>query len=144
MQRIEIAYDVERAPDEVFAFLTDFAQLRRWRTLESLRVEPAGPVRVGSRLHTTVKGPRKPMWFTNEVTVLDPGGRAYDDRAIDGTFLIESGWLVEPRAGGSRIRWNTRFGLRGPMALLTPVFRRVIRQGQMQDLGQLKGILEGD
>src|SRR6266545_1427983 len=128
MQQIEITYDVERPPAQVFAFLTDFSQLRRWRTLESMRVEPDGPIRVGSRLYTTVKGPVGPMRFTNEVTVLDATSRVYDDRAIDGTFLIESGWRVEPRAaggagGGSRILWNTRFALRGPMVLLTPLLR---------------------
>jgi hypothetical protein len=144
MQRIEITYDVERPPAQVFAFLTDFSQLRRWRTLESLRVEPEGPLRVGSRLFTTVRGPGKPMRFTNEVTVLDPLKREYDDRALEGTFLIESGWIVEPRDGGSHIHWNTRFQARGPLAVLTPVLRGVIRKGQLTDLGTLKNILEAE
>ena len=34
MNAIEIQYDIERKPDDVFKFLTDFSQLRKWRTLE--------------------------------------------------------------------------------------------------------------
>jgi uncharacterized protein YndB with AHSA1/START domain len=143
MHTIDISSEIARPPDAVFAFLTDFPQLRRWRTLESLRVEPAGPVRVGSRLYTTVKGPGGPMHFTNEVTVLDAARRVYDDRALDGTFLIESGWRVEPRGGGSRLHWTTRFAPRGPLVLLTPLLRWLIRRGQLADLKTLKALLEG-
>jgi uncharacterized protein YndB with AHSA1/START domain len=100
MQTIDIAYDVARPPDEVFAYLVGFSRLRDWRTLASLRLEPDGPLQVGTRISTSVKGPGKPMHFTNEVTVLDAVKRVYDDRAVDGTFLIESGWSVQPHDGG--------------------------------------------
>jgi hypothetical protein len=143
MNIIEIQYDIARRPDEVFQFLTDFAQLRRWRTMEDLRVEPVGPIQIGSRLFTKVSGPGdQPMQFTNEVVQLDPTRRVYRDHCLDGTFLIQSGWQVEANNGWSRLKWVTEFETRGFMKLLTPVLRRAIRQGQLQDLMKLRQILE--
>jgi polyketide cyclase/dehydrase/lipid transport protein len=139
--RIDLYHDVLRPPDEVFAALIDFSRLTSWRTLESLRVEPEGPVQPGTRLYTTVKGPGRPMRFSNEVTVVDPIERCYDDRALDGTFLIESGWTVEPQGEGSRIHWSTRFTPRGAMKVLTPVLQRAIRRGQLADLDRFSRLL---
>ena len=142
MITIEIQYNIARKPNEVFAFLTDFSQLRKWRTLEDLRVEPNGPIRVDSKLFTKVKGIGQSMQFTNEVVELDPVQHVYRDRCLDGTFLIQSGWRVEANEAGSRLHWITEFETRGLMKLLTPVLRRAIRQGQVNDLRKLKQILE--
>jgi carbon monoxide dehydrogenase subunit G len=139
---IEIQYDIARKPDDVFAFLTDFSQLTKWRTLEDFRVEPNDPIHLGSRLFSKVSGIGRPMQFTNEVVELDPTRRVYRDRCLDGTFLIQSGWQVEANNGGSRLKWATEFAAPGLMKLLTPVLRRAIRQGQLQDLMKLKQILE--
>jgi uncharacterized protein YndB with AHSA1/START domain len=142
MNTIEIQYDISRKPEDVFAFLTDFSQLRTWRTLEDFRVEPSGPLDIGSKLFSKVSGIGQPMQFTNEVLELDPVRHVFRDRCLDGTFLIQSGWQVEPNNGGSRFRWVTEFEARGFMKLLTPILRRAIRQGQLQDLMKLKQILE--
>ena len=143
MNRIEIPFDIAREPDDVFAFLTDFSQLTRWRQLDSLRLEPEGSARVGTRLLSTVNPMGRRMEFTNEIVELDPVRRRYADRFLDGTFPIQSGWQVGPRDGGSRLLWTTEFEGRGLMALLTPILRRAIRRGQIEDLGKLKQILEG-
>jgi uncharacterized protein YndB with AHSA1/START domain len=142
MNTIEIEYDIARNPQDVFAFLTDFSQLRTWRTLEDFHVEPAGSIRVGSKLFTKVKGPGQLMQFTNEVVELDSARYVYRDRCLEGTFLIQSGWQVEQRNRSSLLRWITEFETRGFMKLLTPILRRAIRQGQLQDLMKLKQILE--
>ena len=142
MNTIEIQYDIAQKPDDVFAFLTDFSQLRKWRTLEDFSIEPSGPIHLGSRLFSKVSGIGRPMQFTNEVVELDPTRRVYRDRCLDGTFLIQSGWQVESINGGSRLKWVTEFEAPGLMKLLTPVLRRAIRQGQLQDLLKLKQILE--
>ena len=127
----------------MFAFVTDFSQLTRWRQLDSLRLEQEGPARVGTRLLSTVNAMGRRMEFVNEIVELDPERRVYDDRFLDGTFPIQSGWRVESHDGGSRLLWTTGFEGRGLMALLTPVSRRAIRRGQVEDLGKLERILEG-
>jgi uncharacterized protein YndB with AHSA1/START domain len=142
MSTIEIEYDIARKPEDVFTYLTDFSQLRTWRTLEDFRVEPAGPIQAGSMLFTKVRSPGQLMQFTNEVVELDPTRHVYRDRCLEGTFLIQSGWQVESNHGGSHLKWVTEFKARGFMKLLTPLLRRAIRQGQLQDLMKLKQILE--
>ncbi len=134
MRTIQFEYELAAPPDRVFAALTDLRRLKEWRTLESVRLEPDGPAGVGSRIHTTVKGPGQTMRFVNEVTELDPVRRRYDDRWLEGTFVIESGWQIEPSGDGSRIRWTTRYAPRGMLRLLGPLLGRTIRQGQEKDL----------
>jgi hypothetical protein len=63
------------------------------------------------------------------LAVLDPEQRIYDDRSIDGTFLIESGWRVDPHDAAARINWTTRYEPRGLMRLLAPVLGTIIRRG---------------
>jgi hypothetical protein len=58
---IEIQYDIARNPNDVFAFLIDFSQLKTWRTLEDFRVEPSGPIQLGSKLFSKVSGIGQPM-----------------------------------------------------------------------------------
>jgi carbon monoxide dehydrogenase subunit G len=141
MQTIQFDYEVAAQPDRVFAALTDLRQVGDWRTLESVRLEPDGPTRIGSRIYTTVKGPGQTMRFVNEVTQLDPVTRRYDDRWLEGTFPIESGWQIEATATGTRIRWTTRYQPRGILRLLGPLLGRMIRQGQQKDLARFAGQL---
>jgi hypothetical protein len=139
MRTIEVIYHVP-APPDVFERLTDFAQLTRWRSLESLRLEPDGPLQVGTRIYTTVKGPSQTMQFVNEVTLLDRERRAYDDRSLEGTFPIESAWRVEPDGDGARIYWTTRYEGRGAMRFLSPLLGLMIRRGQRHDLEKFAGL----
>jgi uncharacterized protein YndB with AHSA1/START domain len=103
MRTIEFDFEVAAPPDRVFAALTDLQRLKEWRTLESVRLEREAPARVGTRLHTTVKKPGQTMRFINEVTELDPVRRRYDDRWLEGTFVIESGWEIVLSGAASRI-----------------------------------------
>ncbi len=82
------------------------------------------------------------MQFSNEITALDPTRRFYDDRALSGTFLIQSSWQVEPNNHGSHLTWITQFQPKGLMTLLTPILRRAIRKGQLDDLAKLKQLVE--
>ncbi|HET7474561.1 MAG TPA: SRPBCC family protein [Dermatophilaceae bacterium] len=114
MRTVQFTFDIAAPPDRVFDELTDLGRLTRWRTLESIRLEPDGPARVGTVLHSTVRGAGR-MQFVNEVTALDRGAHTYDDRSVSGTFPIESGWRVEAVPGGSRVHWTTRYQGRGSM-----------------------------
>lgn len=140
MKVIQFTYPVSPA-DRAFACLVDFGRLTRWRSLESLRVEPEGSLRPGTRLYTTVKGTGGTMRFVNEVTVVDSHRREYDDRSVDGTFPIESGWRVDEDGAGSCIRWITRYEARGPLRLLGPFLARMIMRGQRSDLKKFEAML---
>ena len=142
MNTIEIQYAFDRSPDEVFRVLTDFNQHKQWRTQDEIRLEPPGQARVGTRLLTKVTRLGAFLHFTNEVVELDPARRVFRDRWLDGTFLLQSHWKVDPREGGARLTAITEFEGRGLVALLTPVLRRAIRRGQLGNLAKLKQQLE--
>jgi hypothetical protein len=76
--------------------------------------------------------------------VLDPEQRIYDDRSIDGTFLIESGWRVDPHDAGARINWTTRYEPRGLMRLLAPALGTIIRRGPLNDLQRFAMLVASD
>ena len=138
MNTIEIHYAFNRSPDDVFRVLTDFGQHKQWRAHDEIRLEPPGQARVGTRLLSRVTGLGAFMHFTNEIVELDPARRVFRDRWLDGTFLLQSHWQVDPREGGARLTAITEFEGRGLVALLTPLLRR----GQLGNLAKLKRQLE--
>jgi hypothetical protein len=107
-----------------------------------MRTEPAGPLQVGTRLFSKVRGPAGQMAFANEVTDLDPERRFYRDRFLAGAFPIQSSWRVEHKNDGARITWHTEYAGSGIMRLLGPFLGRAIRQGQLQDLAKLRQLLQ--
>jgi len=74
------------------------------------------------------------MHFVNEVTELDPVARRYEDRWLEGTFLIESDWELELNGKGTRVRWTTIYQPRGIFRLFGRLLGRTIRQGQEKDM----------
>jgi uncharacterized protein YndB with AHSA1/START domain len=142
MRTIRLTYDVQAPPQRVFAELTDLGGLMRWRTMEGLRLEPEGPVTVGTRIHSVVKGPGGSMRFANEVTKLDPRDLVYEDRWLDGTFPIESAWRIEAAGQGSRVHWATRYENRGGLRLLGPLLGVMIRRGQLKDLATFARLVQ--
>jgi uncharacterized protein YndB with AHSA1/START domain len=142
MKTMQFEHRIAAPPDKVFAALTDFENLRDWRTLESVQIDPPGPLRVGTRITSTVKGPGGLMHFTNEVTQLDPTRRLYDDRALEGSFLIEAGFQVDAAGDESNVRWTTRFQPLGRFRLMAPFLGKAIMGGQRKDLAKLAAHLE--
>lgn len=142
MRSIRVEFDIRKPPADVFAFLTDFSQLTRWRSIDEIRLEPEGAMRTGTKLHSRVAAMGQKMTFVNEVTQLDPKTHAFRDKFLSGSFPIQSGWQVQPVDGGSRIIWDTQFQPRGIMRLLPFLLASGIRRGQKKDLLKLKQILE--
>ena len=142
MKSITVRFDVSRPPTDVFAFLTDFSKLTKWRSIDEIRLEPEGALRPGTKLHSRVSAMMQKMTFVNEVTRLDPKTLAYSDKFLSGSFPIQSGWQVQPADNGSRIIWDTQFQPRGTMRFLPFLLANGIRRGQKADLLKLKRILE--
>ena len=142
MRTIDLTYDVDAPAEKVFAELTDLDGLKRWRTMESVRLEPDGTVAVGTYIHSVVKAPGKTMRFVNEVTTLDHQTLAYEDRYVEGTFPIESGWQIEAKGQGSRVHWTTRYEGRGGLRLLGPLLGVMIRKGQQKDLASFARLVQ--
>jgi uncharacterized protein YndB with AHSA1/START domain len=131
--RIEQDFTVRRPPAEVFAYMTDPANLKSWQPTK-LSVEPLtdGPPRQGYRLKERTKiGPR--TWDQIvEFTEFEPD-RALTTHIVDGAMPVDGRWtLADDGAGGTRAHFVAWGDLSGPMRLLEPVLKRGIARSFRQ------------
>jgi uncharacterized protein YndB with AHSA1/START domain len=125
--RIEQDFTVRRPPGEVFAYMTDPANLKAWQP-SKLAVEPLtdGPPRQGYRLKERTKiGPR--TWDQIvEFAEFEPG-RALTTHIVEGAMPVDGRWtLADDGAGGTRAHFVAWGDLTGPVRLLEPVMKRGI------------------
>ena len=131
--RIEQDFTVRRPPAEVFAYMTDPANLKSWQPTK-LSVEPLtdGPPRQGYRLKERTKiGPR--TWDQIvEFTEFEPA-RALTTHIVAGAMPVDGRWtLADDGAGGTRAHFVAWGDLSGPMRLLEPVLKRGIARSFRQ------------
>jgi uncharacterized protein YndB with AHSA1/START domain len=119
---IEDTFTIRRSPADVFAFMTDPANLARWQTVKTY-VTPLdeGPPRRGYRVKEGTKvGPRE--WDqVVEYTEFEPG-RAFGVKVVEGP-PSDGRWTFEPEGDGARVHFSA--GFEAPR-LLGPVARRVV------------------
>jgi carbon monoxide dehydrogenase subunit G len=124
--RVEQHFTVGRPPAEVFAYMTDPANLAAWQP-SKVAVEPLteGPPRQGYRVRErTRSGPR--TWEqVVEFTEFEPG-RAFTTHIVEGPMPVDGRWTFEDDgAGGSRVHFVADGELSGPIRLL----ERLVRLG---------------
>jgi carbon monoxide dehydrogenase subunit G len=133
---IEIARPVE----EVFAFLADATNDRKWRSgvLDITRKSGDG---VGAVYEQGVKGPfgrRVPADV--EITALEPD-RRIGFRAIAGPVRPEGSYELEPAGAGTRVTFSLRAAPSGLAKLMTPMVSRTM-QSEVAQLARLREVLE--
>jgi len=137
--------DISRSPDDVFWYVTDFAQFRRWQgSVVSVRAEGES-VLIGSRAVVTRRvGPRR-VRATETITELTPP-KTWEVRSSGGlpVTAIANG-RIEPLNYGkhSQVTIALDFEGRGIGKLLIPlVIRRQARKQLPQNTAKLKEVLE--
>jgi uncharacterized protein YndB with AHSA1/START domain len=125
--RIEQSFTVRRPPLEVFAYMTDPANLASWQpTKVAVQALTDGPPRRGYRVKERTKiGPRR--WDqVVEFTEFEPG-RALTTHIVEGAVPVDGRWTFEEDgAGGTRVRFVAEGRLDGAMGLLEPILQRGI------------------
>jgi uncharacterized protein YndB with AHSA1/START domain len=142
MKRIAATIQVDRSPEDVHAFASDYRMMPEWRggVSESVPLTD-GPVRVGTRIRGGGKVLGRPVGIVIEVTALEPGSRfAYRGEA--GPLRTHNVVTFEGVAGGTKVTWTDGVELRGIFGLLEPLMGRMVRRGYEADLARLKAILE--
>jgi uncharacterized protein YndB with AHSA1/START domain len=134
---------IGRPPSEVFAFVTDPAQLPRWQTnTVSADPEPEGPLRVGSRLREVHRGPGgRELQSVAEVVELEPERRFSLDM-LEGPLPLDARLCFEPAPGGTRFAFTVRGELSGPFRLAQPLLRRTLEREFGRHCAALKRVLE--
>jgi uncharacterized protein YndB with AHSA1/START domain len=138
--------EIDRRPEDVFAYVTDPSRLSEWQeSLVSARAEGAGPPAVGSKAITTRRIGRGERTMTMEITELS-SPRSWAVRGIDGPVRGIVNGSIEPLDDGARSRVTIELDFEGHGLgkLLVPlVVRRQAKDELPRNSQNLKERLEG-
>jgi uncharacterized protein YndB with AHSA1/START domain len=136
MAAINETVEINRRPEDVFAYIDDLERHGEWQQdIVSVRVEGSGPTHVGTRAVERRKIGGREQTVTYEITEHDPP-RRFAFRGVDGPIRPVGTGTIEPLDGGQRSRFTLEFdfeahGIKGnllrPLALVQA--RKAIPEG---------------
>jgi hypothetical protein len=111
--------DIARAPQDVFAYITDPSKLANWQDAEHVEQLTPGPVARGTRFREVHKAMGRRRTELTEVVTFDPG-RRFEIRVVDGP-PVDGRWDFEAIDGGTRLTLTPTVRLRRGLRALEPV-----------------------
>lgn len=141
MLKMEFSVEIKRPVDEVFAYLTDPANLPEWNpAVLQCRAEPSGPVRVGSKLRMVSRILGRRFESTLEVTEFTPNKKfVYKSNS---PFPVEATYLAEPTAGGTKLTVESIAEPAGFFKLAEPVLGPLAKKQIQANHDTMKELLE--
>ena len=142
---IQSSVEIERSPEEVFAYLDDLDRHGEWQeAITRSRTLTPGPVGVGSRAVDTRLMGRREQDVTYEIVEHAPPTKVVF-RGVDGPIRPHGTVTVEPLDDGRRSRVTIRLELvgHGLGRLIAPLASRQARVQVPVDQRRLKEVLEG-
>ncbi len=130
MARYTDTLESPRAVAEVFAYLSDFSTTREWDPgVEEAEQLDAGPVRRGSRFRIVARFLGRRAELVYEITEFRYG-EVVTLRGENATVVsLDTMTFAETLGGGTRMTYDARLTLKGPLRVLDPLlgvaFRRV-------------------
>jgi uncharacterized protein YndB with AHSA1/START domain len=145
MAAIVESVEINRRPEEVFAYLDQLDRHKEWDDqIVETTVEGEGPTRVGTRATDTRKVPIGKQKIAYEITEHDPPRRAAF-RGLGGPVRPVGAMSVEPLDDGARSRVTIELELQGHGLfgkLLAPLANRDARKHVPENQAKLKERLE--
>jgi uncharacterized membrane protein len=136
--------EINRKPEDVFAYFEDLAKHGEWQQqIVSVHVETEGPTRVGSRATDKRRLPGGTRDVSYEITEHD-APRKSSFRGVNGPIRPLGTVTVEPLDSGTRSKLTLEFELtgHGAGALFAPLARANARKEIPKSHQRLKEILE--
>ncbi len=145
MAPITETIEINRRPEDVFAYLDDVQRHGEWQE-QIVDVEPQGdqPMGVGKRVRETRRVPGGNRSMTYEITAHDPP-RQSSFRVLDGPIRAVGTVSVEPIDDGSRTRLTITIDFEGhgiAGKVLLPVAKTQARKQIPKDQARMKELLE--
>jgi uncharacterized membrane protein len=145
MAYVTAAVDINRSPEDVFAYLSDLGRHGEWQEMiQKVEVLTDGPTRVGSQAKDLRKPPFGPaVWATYEITEYDPPRKA-SFKGIDGPIRAVGTVTVTPaEAGGAHVSLDLDAEPHGILGrLMMPMVRKQMKKQVPADQQRLKERLE--
>lgn len=138
--------EIDRSPEDVFAYVTDPSRFAEWQeaVVRASRLDE-GPMRTGSSISLTRRVGKREQTMTSELTEYAPP-RSYAFRVVDGPVRARGRGTFEPLSNGERTRFTFELDLAGHGIgkLLVPlVVRRQAAKELPESHASLKKRLEG-
>jgi uncharacterized membrane protein len=143
MAPIVDSIEINRTPEDVFAYYEDLAKHGEWQQqIVSVRLDTDGPTRVGSRATDKRRLPGGTREVSYEITEHDAAHKS-SFRGVNGPIRPRGTVTVEP-LGGARSRLTLDFELEGKGlgVLLAPLARANARKEIPKSHQRLKELLE--
>jgi uncharacterized membrane protein len=145
MSEIRESVEINRPPEEVFAYLDDVERHGEWQEdIVGVERVTEEPIRQGSRVRETRHVPGGNRTMTYEVTEHDPP-RQSSFRVLDGPIRAVGTISVEPAGDGTKSRVTIAVDFEGHGIggkLLLPVARSQARKRVPQSQAKMKQVLE--
>jgi carbon monoxide dehydrogenase subunit G len=140
--RAEVAIEVGRTPEDVFAYLTNVSNLPSWQSgVHSAQIEDAGPPRAGARIRESRHMLGRELNTTLEITEFDPP-RLFSLKALNSPVPFSVRHELAPHEHGTML---TVVG-EGDAAFLPGIASGIlVRRAEKQfrkDFERLKKLLE--
>jgi uncharacterized protein YndB with AHSA1/START domain len=136
--------EINRPPEEVFAYVTDPTRFAEWQyDVESVRIDEGRPPSVGSRFTTTRRIGRAERTMTQEITEINPP-TSWAAHSVAGPIRPSANITIEPLNNSTRSRVTIALDFKGHGigVLLVPVIRRIAAKGAPTSYQHLKKRLE--
>jgi uncharacterized protein YndB with AHSA1/START domain len=140
---VTVSTHVNRPIDEVFSFVAAMENEPKWHTdvLEAEQLTE-GEVGQGTKYRFQLRpSPMAPPGGTAEIIAFEPSHRIVM-QADMGKMKPTMTHVFEEEDGGTRVTRRTQVEMSGPMALMSPLIRSMMRRRNVGFLGNLKQVLE--
>jgi uncharacterized membrane protein len=144
MAPIVDSIEINRTPEDVFAYFEDLAKHGEWQQqIVSVHLDTDGPTRVGSRATDKRRLPGGTRDVSYEITEHDAPHKS-SFRGVNGPIRPRGTVTVEPLDGGTRSKLTLDFELegKGVGVLLAPLARANARKEIPKSHQRLKELLE--
>jgi uncharacterized protein YndB with AHSA1/START domain len=143
MIKFTVETEIARPPREVFAYVTDPANLATWQT-NTISASPEGsrPLGLGTRVREVHRAPGgKQLTSLVEVAEYEPD-RVFGLQTIEGAIPIHARIRFEPTARGTRVNFHGYGQPNGAMRLAQPLLQVTLRRQFATYCATLKRTLE--
>jgi carbon monoxide dehydrogenase subunit G len=140
---IEESVRIARAPDAVWAMVTDYASDHLWRPgITEMTPDPPGPPAVGTQVREVLQQGRRAFVTDSTVTGVGPA-MTYRFSGAGTTGKVEGGReVVGSGAHESVFTYRVELTLTGSFRYLRPLVGATMRKGLRADLARLRTLLE--
>lgn len=142
MAHAENEITINRAPEDVYAFLADGLNNPKWRSgVQAISLKSGASGTVGSVYRQSLAGPGgRSIDGDYEITAAEPG-RLLGFRVVAGPARPTGAYHLSQSPDGTRVRFTLDLQPKGLMKVLGPMVQRTM-ETEVSQLAHLKAVLE--